>query len=138
MRTNYIKGRALEYECKRVLEKMGYFCIRSAGSHSPADIVAAKRGQILLIQVQKQSHLPREKEQALKAACKQAGAIGLFAYKRRGSWIFMRIYPEQPVSPQLRPEFVAGGCRPLATPNDTDGTNNEKRSTASPRTASPQ
>ena len=113
---NYKKGRALEYECKKVLEGMGYFCIRSAGSHSPADIVAAKRGQILLVQVQKQSHLPREKEQALKAAAKQAGAIGLFAYKRRGSWFFLRIYPERPVSPQMAEEFCAGGCRPLATP----------------------
>jgi Holliday junction resolvase len=113
---NYKKGRALEYECKKVLESMGYFCIRSAGSHSPADIVAAKRGQILLVQVQKQSHLPREKERALKAACKQAGAIGLFAYKRLGSWFFMRIYPERPVSPQMLPELVAGGYRPPAPP----------------------
>jgi Holliday junction resolvase len=114
---NYKKGRALEYECKKVLEGMGYFCIRSAGSHSPADLVAAKRGSILLVQVQKGSHLPREKERALKAACKQAGAIGLFAYKRRGSWFFMRIYPERPVSPQMLTEFLAGGYRPPAPPN---------------------
>jgi Holliday junction resolvase len=113
---NYKKGRALEYECKKVLESMGYFCIRSAGSHSPADLVAAKAGQILLVQVQKGSHLPREKERALKAACKQAGAIGLFAYKRKGSWFFMRIYPERPVSPQMLTEFLAGGYRPPAPP----------------------
>ena len=113
---NYKKGRALEYECKKVLEGMGYFCVRSAGSHSPADLVAAKRGQILLVQVQKQSHLSREKERALKAAAKQAGAIGLFAYKRKGSWFFMRVFPERPVSPQIISEFIAGGYRPLATP----------------------
>lgn len=113
---NYKKGRALEYECKKVLEGMGYFCIRSAGSHSPADIVAAKRGQILLVQVQKQSHLPREKERSLKVACKQAGAIGIFAYKRRGSWFFIRVYPERPVSPQMLQEFLAGGYRPPAPP----------------------
>jgi hypothetical protein len=28
----------------------------------------------------------------------------------------MRIYPERPVSPQMLPEFVAGGYRPPAPP----------------------
>ena len=37
---NYIKGRTAEYKTMRLLEKEGYVCIRTAGSHSPMDIVA--------------------------------------------------------------------------------------------------
>jgi len=99
MSNRYAKGRALEYECKQVLESLGYVVIRSAGSHSPADLVACRDGKIAFIQVQSDSHLPRSKEDALKAFAKRAGAIAYFAYKRRGSWFFRRIYPELPVTP---------------------------------------
>lgn len=99
MGTKYAKGRALEYECKRVLEELGYVVIRSAGSHTPADLVACRNGKFAFIQVQADSHLPRQKESALKAFAKRAGAVAYFAYKRRGSWFFRRIYPEPPVSP---------------------------------------
>ncbi|MEM2259989.1 MAG: hypothetical protein QXP52_00160 [Candidatus Aenigmatarchaeota archaeon] len=36
----YSKGRAFEYKVKNMLEKEGYFVIRSAGSHSVADLIA--------------------------------------------------------------------------------------------------
>jgi Holliday junction resolvase len=38
----YKKGRMFEYKVKDTLEKDGYFVIRSAGSHSVADLVAIK------------------------------------------------------------------------------------------------
>jgi len=37
--TNYARGRAKEYAVIKELEKEGYYCIRSAGSHKCADIV---------------------------------------------------------------------------------------------------
>jgi hypothetical protein len=43
MNIRYIKGRRLEYKVKKELEKNGYIVIRSAGSHSPFDLVALKQ-----------------------------------------------------------------------------------------------
>lgn len=40
---NYNNGRAKEYRIKKKLEEQNYFVIRSAGSHSAADLVALKR-----------------------------------------------------------------------------------------------
>jgi len=118
---NYAKGRALEYECKKVLEGMGFFVIRSAGSHSPADLCALKNGHILLVQVQKESHLPRQKEEALKAVCRKAGAIGYFAHKRRGSWFFWRVYPEMPTAPIPRLNALCRGAEPPLQPPMLNG-----------------
>lgn len=42
MQTNYEKGRNAEYYVINILEKRGYKCVRSAGSHTPIDILAAK------------------------------------------------------------------------------------------------
>ncbi|MBS7659040.1 MAG: hypothetical protein QW476_04325 [Candidatus Bathyarchaeia archaeon] len=49
--SSYYKGRSREYYAMRLLRKEGWICIRSAASHSPADILAAKNGVIRLIQV---------------------------------------------------------------------------------------
>jgi Holliday junction resolvase len=37
---NYIKGRNFEYRIKKMYEKDGYLVFRTAGSHSPADLIA--------------------------------------------------------------------------------------------------
>lgn len=38
--TNYTKGRAFEYQVKKILEKDGQTVWRTAGSHSPVDLIA--------------------------------------------------------------------------------------------------
>jgi len=38
----YKRGRDFEYRVKRRLEGCGFFVIRSAGSHSPVDLVAVR------------------------------------------------------------------------------------------------
>ena len=50
MSNNYIIGRMFEYRVKKQLEKHGYVVFRTAGSHSPADLVALKRGVVVLVQ----------------------------------------------------------------------------------------
>lgn len=47
---NYVKGRRLEYEVKQYLMQKGWFVVRSAGSHSPFDLIAIKDGVVSLIQ----------------------------------------------------------------------------------------
>lgn len=42
---SYVKGRRAEYRVMRLLEAAGYVCVRTAGSHSPADVVAWRPGQ---------------------------------------------------------------------------------------------
>ena len=49
---NYIRGRAKEYRIKKKFEKMGYVCIRSAGSHSFADIIAVHPIKMSIVFIQ--------------------------------------------------------------------------------------
>ena len=49
---NYAAGRRLEYKVKKEWEAKGYICFRTAGSHGPADIIAASktRPEVVFIQ----------------------------------------------------------------------------------------
>ena len=47
----YERGRAKEYRVMEMLRSEGWVVGRSAGSHSPVDIFAAKEGKVLLVQV---------------------------------------------------------------------------------------
>lgn len=50
-RTNYSRGREIEYKIIEQLKKEGFpFVVRTAGSHSPFDIIAIGNGMVLLIQ----------------------------------------------------------------------------------------
>ena len=50
---NYVRGANIEYKIKKDLESKGYFCLRSAGSHSCVDIACITPTNILLIQVKR-------------------------------------------------------------------------------------
>lgn len=47
----YNRGRAREYKVMELLRNDGWIVGRSAGSHSPVDVFAAKDGRVLLVQV---------------------------------------------------------------------------------------
>jgi hypothetical protein len=95
---NYRKGRAYEYEIKKRYEKLGYTVFRTAGSHSPADLIAVKnimsRLEVLLIQCKttKKSidYRPRPFEREGRIFNKWArslGCLGRFFVKGRYSEI---------------------------------------------------
>ena len=48
--TSYSKGRAFEYRVRRHLEGKGWVVFRTAGSHSPADLIALRTGEVWLVQ----------------------------------------------------------------------------------------
>jgi len=48
--TNYLAGRRLEYEVKKVFEAQGYHVIRASGSHGLYDLVCIRSNQIILVQ----------------------------------------------------------------------------------------
>ena len=50
------RGSAAEIRTIREFEKQGYWCVRAAGSHGVADLVALKPRQALLIQVKRTHH----------------------------------------------------------------------------------
>jgi len=49
--TAYARGRSREYQVLGKLRAEGWFCSRSAASHGPVDVFAAKDGEIRMIQV---------------------------------------------------------------------------------------
>ncbi len=51
MVTQYERGRSKEYRAMELLRTDGWVVARSAASHSPVDIFAAKSGMTLLVQV---------------------------------------------------------------------------------------
>lgn len=64
----YRAGYAAELRAKRILERQGWFVLRSAGSHSPVDLVALHPSHhVLLVQVKRGSaRLSREERTNLK------------------------------------------------------------------------
>jgi len=61
---NYNNGARRERRIMKKLEQEGWFCIRSAGSHSPIDIIAIKSGQFRFIQSKKTGYLsPQERKE---------------------------------------------------------------------------
>jgi Holliday junction resolvase len=48
--TNYKKGRAFEYRVKHFLERAGFVCLRTAGSHGFCDLIAIKPDTVQFIQ----------------------------------------------------------------------------------------
>jgi Holliday junction resolvase len=62
---SYKKGRRQEYKTIQTLRRDGWHVIRSSRSLTPVDVVAAKNGQIKLIQVKSRTPTPNDRE-ALK------------------------------------------------------------------------
>jgi Holliday junction resolvase len=60
------KGTNAEYKARRLLESLGYFVIRAAGSHGCADLVAINRHEVKVVQIKAGDHArcsPAEREQ---------------------------------------------------------------------------
>lgn len=82
--TAYRRGAYFERRVKLDMESRGWWVIRAAGSHGPADLVCLKAGEpALLVQV-KANALPHKREGiALAALAESIGAEALLA-KRVG------------------------------------------------------
>mgnify|MGYP001559066270 CR=1 FL=1 len=98
MQTNYQKGRSGEYYIINILEQRGYICIRSAGSHSPIDILAAKGATLeknhrLAIQAKKseKARMTTDEEQKLMEWASLFDATPVEAFKQNGKWTFREL-----------------------------------------------
>jgi Holliday junction resolvase len=84
--TNYTKGRSREYQAMHKLRSDGWVCSRSAMSHGPIDVFAAKDGNILLIQVKSgSSRIKKIELQKFRVWAEHFNASAeIWYYKKRG------------------------------------------------------
>jgi len=79
---NYLSGARFERRVKKYYEDLGYFVVRSAGSHSPVDLVAIRNdGRPVFIQCKTDGKIsPKERDELLSVS-KKAGALPIMAYR---------------------------------------------------------
>lgn len=79
MATNYTRGAAFERKVAKDLEGYGYVTVRSAGSHSPADVIAMHYGIIVAVQCKLNGRLDPNEWNELWDFCLLAGAKPIVA-----------------------------------------------------------
>jgi Holliday junction resolvase len=85
---NYIKGRNAEYYFKKKLESQGYAVIRTAGSHSPADLIAGNGDLVYAIQVKaSKKKLSKNEQDELIEFAKKIRAVPVLLNKgKKWDW----------------------------------------------------
>ena len=77
--TNYQRGRTFEYQVRDHLQDRGFVVVRSAGSHTPADLVALGDLVPWLVQVKRDGRLPEAERQAILQMAKRSRAWPILA-----------------------------------------------------------
>lgn len=80
----YRAGADFERRVQRALESLGYKVVRSAGSRSPTDLVAMRRGCTVCIQCKKSGRLDPAEWDLFYRFCREAGAVPVMAQKANG------------------------------------------------------
>jgi len=87
--TRYRQGYRFELRVKRDMESRGWWVIRAAGSHGPADLVCLKAGEPpLLIQCKADSVSHKREGIALAALTESIGAEALLALRVRRRLVY--------------------------------------------------
>jgi len=83
-----IVGRAIEYEVFNTFERLGFFVMRSAGSHGKVDVYVASPEFELFIQCKKdkKAFSKKEREEFIELA-HRLNKIPVLAYRDRGIWL---------------------------------------------------
>lgn len=116
---NYTIGRQLEYAVQDKLEKRGFYCIRSAGSHTVVDITALDKDRVLLIQCKSSSieEIPQVKQllggenvKLLEEMNYTFPHVKYIVWKGKGRnnyWTFRYFYPTNNTNNWTQSEWVA-------------------------------
>lgn len=93
MATNYSRGADFERRVARDLERYGMVTVRSAGSHSPTDIVALHKGEVTCVQCKRDGRLDPDEWNEFWEWCEVAGATPIVAAKApsRSGIIYRRL-----------------------------------------------
>ena len=79
--TNYERGANFERRVKKEYEKLGYYVMRSAGSHGVADLVALKRNTIPIIIQCKIYEDWKKRQEDIIAVAKKLGIRALYIWR---------------------------------------------------------
>jgi Holliday junction resolvase len=91
--SNYSRGANFERRVRKHLEQQGWVVFRSAGSHSPADLIALKAGEVMLVQCQLDGYFTRAKKGALQILIEELNCQGCLAW-REGKVLSLGIWNE--------------------------------------------
>lgn len=86
-RSNYVRGYEVERRVVQELTAQGYHVVRSAGSHTPVDIVAWNEQEVVFIQV-KRCKSPDLLERSIKQGIKDLSLIKLPTNGRAEVWVW--------------------------------------------------
>ena len=78
----YSRGRAFERKTRKYLQGYGYIAMPSPRSMGAADLLAVKKGEILLVQCKLYGMLRKNERIALEEMAKQAGGIPILATQK--------------------------------------------------------
>ena len=84
MATNYERGRSFEYSVMNNLKRLGYTCMRSYASRTPADVWAVKCGRVAFIQAKLHGKISKAEWDSFFAYCQSAGAVPIIAKRPDG------------------------------------------------------
>lgn len=109
--TPYQRGRSREYQVLRMLREQGWYCSRSAMSHGPVDIFAARKGKVVLIQVKSgNGRMSRSDVEEFVSWAKGFDAQGeLWVYRKGGK--LMRKLLHTPRNDRARSGFAVSRPR---------------------------
>ena len=98
--SNYRRGRAREYQVMHMLRSSGWVCSRSAMSHGPIDVFAARSGSVLLIQVKSGSARVKKQElELMKTWAEEFNASAeVWYFRKRRKIRKVSVYKSRPKS----------------------------------------
>ena len=101
MVTRYRQGYRFELRVKADMESRGWWVIRAAGSHGPADLVGLKAGEPpLLLQCKANSVSHKREGIALAALAESMGAEALLALRLGRKLVYRPADAEKMLTPQ--------------------------------------
>lgn len=82
----YHKGRRLEYQAMRELVLHGYLPVRSAGSHTPFDIIGISGTDVLLLQVKAGKIGKDEARRLREIPLPECAKVQVWTWRGRAGW----------------------------------------------------
>jgi len=90
MARTYQRGRYWEYRVRDHFKRMGYFVWRSPASRGPADLIAIKRGEIVLVQCRTSGSLDFREKEELRSLAESIGAKAYLAVRSPKGKVLLR------------------------------------------------
>lgn len=102
--SKYRLGRYVEYRVRDSLRKLGYFVLRSPRSKGPVDLVALKRGVVILLQCKRSMVMGVAEWNAIYRIAESIGAIAVVAGTPTGKGtVYQRLLGEKDGSKRRQP-----------------------------------